>query len=155
MGIEPFSESDAQWMAHALQLAARAESEGEVPVGAVVVRDDQLIAEGWNRTIATNDPTGHAEIVALRRAGRVTGNYRMPDCRLYVTLEPCGMCISAVIHARLERLIFAASDPKTGALGGSWDIRDVAQHNHRIECQGGLMAEQAGERLRMFFRARR
>ena len=142
-------------MQQALDLAARAESEGEVPVGAVIVRDQQLVAEGWNRTIGSHDPTAHAEIIALRRAGRRLENYRLPSCTMYVTLEPCAMCYSALIHARLEHLVFAAPDPKTGAMGGAFELSDGWSPNHQMVCEGGLLAEQAAQQLRAFFRARR
>jgi len=150
-----FSASDHQWMQQALSLAGRAESEGEVPVGAVVVRDGELIGEGWNRNITLNDPSAHAEIVALRDAGTCLQNYRMPDCVRYVTLEPCAMCVSAAIHARLAGLFFGASDPKTGALGGAYDLPGAHRHNHQMEVRGGLQAEQAAALLRTFFRNKR
>jgi len=139
----------------ALALARQAETEGEVPVGAVVVKDGDLLGEGWNRTIGLSDPSAHAEIIALREAGLKLGNYRLPGCVLYVTLEPCAMCVSAAIHARLERLVFGAADPKTGAMGGAYSLPDIHSHNHRLRGQGGLMADEAGELLRSFFRARR
>jgi tRNA(adenine34) deaminase len=142
-------------MERALGLARRAEAEGEVPVGAVVVKDGDLLGEGWNRNIMLSDPSAHAEIVALREAGRALGNYRMPGCVMYVTLEPCSMCVSAAIHARLERIVFGAADPKTGALGGAYSLPDIHAHNHEIAWQGGLLADQAGELLRAFFRCRR
>jgi len=150
-----FSATDHGWMEHALALARRAEDEGEVPVGAVVVKDSELMGEGWNRTIGLSDPSAHAEILALRAAGQKLNNYRLPGCVLYVTLEPCAMCVSAAIHARLERLVFAAADPKTGAMGGAYSLPDLYSHNHRMCGQGGLMAEQAGDLLRSFFRTRR
>jgi len=150
-----FSAADRGWMERALELARRAEAEGEVPVGAVVVKGSVLVGEGWNRTIGLCDPSAHAEIIALREAGQRLANYRMPDCALYVTLEPCAMCVSAAIHARLERLVFAAPDPKTGAMGGAYSLPDIYSHNHRMSSQGGLMAEEAGDLLRSFFRARR
>jgi len=154
-GASGFSETDFAWMKHALELADRAEAEGEVPVGAVVVNENGLLGEGWNRNIVLNDPTAHAEIVALREAGRRRGNHRLPGCVLYVTLEPCAMCVSAAIHARLDRIVFGASDPKTGALGGAYSLPGIHPHNHRVACEGGLLAEKAGELLRVFFRARR
>lgn len=146
---------DRRWMAHALELARRAEAEGEVPVGAVVVCRDELLGEGWNRNIVLRDPSAHAEIIALREAGRALGNHRMPGCVLYVTLEPCAMCVSAAIHARLDRVVFGAPDPKTGALGGAWSLPDAHAHNHRLHWHGGVMAEASAELLRAFFRARR
>ena len=154
-GAGSFSETDLAWMKHALDLAHRAEAEGEVPVGAVVVYKDGLLGEGWNRNIVLNDPTAHAEIVALREAGRRRGNHRLPGCVLYVTLEPCAMCVSAAIHARLDRIVFGAPDPKTGALGGAYSLPGIHHHNHRLVCEGGLLAEEVGKLLRVFFRARR
>jgi len=150
-----FTAADRGWMEHALELARRAEAEGEVPVGAVVVNGSDLIGQGWNRTIGLRDPSAHAEIIALREAGQRLDNYRMPHCILYVTLEPCAMCVSAAIHARLDRLVFGAPDPKTGAMGGAYSLPDIYAHNHRMIVQSGLMAEEAGDLLRSFFRARR
>lgn len=156
MMVSPgFSPEDQRWMEHALGLARRAEAEGEVPVGAVVVDGSGLLGEGWNRNISLNDPTAHAEIVALREAGTRMRNYRLPGCTLYVTLEPCAMCVSAAIHARLQRLVFGAPDPKTGALGGAYRLPEIHAHNHLMDCAGGLLAEPAGRLLRAFFRARR
>lgn len=152
---ECFDDADRGCMARAMELAARAEAEGEVPVGAVVVVEDRIVAEGWNRNITLNDPTAHAEVVALRAAGEVLGNYRFPGSTLYVTLEPCAMCVGAMIHARVSRVVFAAPDPKTGALGGSYDLQRVHLHNHRLDVQGGLMADEAAASLRAFFRKRR
>jgi tRNA(adenine34) deaminase len=149
-------EGDAQWMAHALELARHAESsEGEVPVGAVVVLDGRIIGEGWNRNIRSSDPTAHAEIVALRDAGRRVGNYRFPGASLYVTLEPCAMCAGAIVHARIARVIFGARDPKTGAAGSVFDLLQHEQHNHRVEVTEGVLADAAGDLLKGFFRARR
>ncbi len=142
-------------MQQALQLARKAESEGEVPVGAVLVRDDTVIAEGYNRPIAQHDASAHAEIVALRAAGQSLNNYRLPDTTLYVTLEPCAMCVGAMIHARIARVVFAASDPRTGALGGAFDLQTLNAHNHRFEVVSGVLAEPSSELLRAFFRARR
>jgi tRNA(adenine34) deaminase len=147
--------SDQKWMMHALSLAHKAEAEGEVPVGAVVVRDDNMVGEGWNRNITLNDPSAHAEIVALRRAGQKLKNHRLPGCVLYVTLEPCAMCVGAMIHARLDRVLFGATDPKTGALGGAYSLPAEHPHNHVLEYQGGLMANDASEFLKTFFRTRR
>ena len=142
-------------MMHAISLALRAQSEGEVPVGAVVVRDGEMIGEGWNRNIILNDPSAHAEIVAMRDAGQKLQNHRLPDCVLYVTLEPCAMCVGAMVHARLDRVVFGALDPKTGALGGAYSLPAAHTHNHVLEYQGGLMADDASELLRAFFRAKR
>ena len=149
------TESDRAWMRHALDLANRAGEEGEVPVGAVIVKEGQLVGEGWNRTISLNDPSAHAEILALRDAGERLANYRLPGCSLYVTLEPCIMCAGAMIHARLERLVFGALDPKTGAAGGRFDLLLNPDHNHRVQVAGGCLAAECGGLLQNFFRARR
>ena len=149
--------ADAGWMRHALALADRAQAEdNEIPVGAVVVdAAGNLIGEGWNRNIAEFDPSAHAEIVAMRQAGRTLGNHRLVGCTLYVTLEPCAMCAMAMVHARVARVVFAASDPKTGAAGSVFDLLADPRHNHRVEVQGGLLAEEAGRRLSNYFRAKR
>ena len=146
---------DEAFMGRALEMAQRAEAAGEVPVGAVVVRDGEVVGEGWNHPIAARDPTAHAEIQALRQAGQRMGAYRLPGATLYVTLEPCPMCVGAMIHARLARLVFGAHDPKTGACGGAMDLAGHPSHNHRLEVSGGVLSEECGERLRRFFRARR
>ena len=144
-------------MRHALSLADRAELEDdEIPVGAVLVdANGQLLAEGWNRNISENDPTAHAEIVAMRRAGASIGNHRLLGSTLYVTLEPCAMCAMAMVHARVARVVFAASDPKTGAAGSVFDLLADPRHNHRVDVQGGLLAGLAGEKLTRYFRAKR
>ncbi len=142
-------------MERALALAARAEAEGEVPVGAVVVHRDEIVGEGWNRVITLSDPAAHAEILALRQAGERMGNYRLPECTLYVTLEPCCMCAGAMIHARLERVVFGAADPKTGAAGGHFQVLDDPRHNQRPLISGGCLGEACGEQLRRFFKAKR
>ncbi|MGH8529012.1 MAG: tRNA adenosine(34) deaminase TadA [Nevskiales bacterium] len=149
------SESDLAWMRHALGLAQHAAEQGEVPVGAVVVRDDQLVAEGWNQPVGQSDPSAHAEIRALRAAGECLKNYRLTDCTLYVTLEPCVMCAGAIIHARLPRLVFGAWDPKAGAVSSVYDVLSVPRLNHSLDCSGGVLAEECGALLRDFFRARR
>lgn len=146
---------DRHWMQQALRLAERAEAAGEVPVGALIVKDGELIAEGWNQPISRNDPSAHAEIIALRAAGERLGNYRLPDTTLYVTLEPCTMCVGAMIHARVRRLVFGAHDPKTGAAGGALDVIDAPVHNHRIEVTGGVLEAACAERLKLFFQRRR
>ena len=143
------------WMQRALELAECAEQSGEVPVGAVLIRDGIVLGEGWNRSISDHDPSAHAEIVAMRNAGRQLDNYRLPGTTLYVTLEPCPMCVGAMIHARIERLVFGAADPKTGALGGAFSLPQIHQHNHVLETEGGVLAAEAGEMLRSFFRRRR
>jgi tRNA(Arg) A34 adenosine deaminase TadA len=151
-----FSASDLSHMALALDLARRAEQEGEVPVGAVVAtRDGEVIGRGWNCNIGQCDPSAHAEIVALREAGRQVGNHRLPGSTLYVTLEPCAMCVGAALHARVERLVFGASDPKTGALGGAYDLPGAYRHNHVMKIEQGLRAGEASELLREFFRRKR
>ncbi|MGA7297443.1 MAG: tRNA adenosine(34) deaminase TadA [Rhodanobacteraceae bacterium] len=153
---DDFSDTDRQWMQRALALAEHArDAENEIPVGAVLVLDGELIGEGWNRNITLHDPTAHAEIVALRQAGLKWRNHRLTGATLYVTLEPCSMCAMALIHARVARVVYAADDPKTGAAGSVFDTLVSERHNHRIEVQGGLMAEQSAELLRTFFRARR
>ena len=147
--------NDEYWMQRALELARKAESEDEVPVGAVIVRDDQLIAEGWNRPIQSHDATAHAEIIAMREAGLRLQNYRLVDTALYVTLEPCSMCVGAMIHARIKRLVFAAYDPKTGAAGSALDLVHAEPHNHRILVTGGVLEAESRELLQDFFRKRR
>ena len=150
-----FTREDHAWMQRALELARWAEDEGEVPVGAVVVAEGGIVGEGWNRNIGLNDPSAHAEIMALRDAGQRLRNHRLPGCVMYVTLEPCAMCVAAAIHARLERLVFAAADPKTGALGGAYDLPGAYHHNHRLAVAGGLLAADAAAMLQSFFRRRR
>ncbi len=151
-----FSPTDEHWMRDALALARQAAERGEVPVGAVVVSaGGERLAGGFNQPIATHDPSAHAEMMALRAACAAVGNYRLPGASLYVTLEPCAMCMGAMLHARLARVVFAAPDPKTGVCGGVIDLPAIRQLNHQTQVQGGLLAEQAGELLRSFFRARR
>ena len=142
-------------MGRALALAERAEAAGEVPVGAVLVSGGEVVGEGWNHPIAARDPTAHAEIQALRQAGQRLGAYRLPGTTLYVTLEPCPMCVGALIHARVARVVFGAADPKTGACGGALDLAAHPSHNHRLQLTGGVLAETCAEGLRRFFRARR
>lgn len=143
-------------MRHALALARDAESAGEVPVGAVVVADGVVVGEGWNRPIGTNDPTAHAEIVALRDASTRRANYRLPGTTLYVTLEPCVMCAGAIVHARVSRVVFAACDPRAGAAGSKFDLLPSdSRFNHAVACDGGLLADESSNLLREFFRARR
>jgi tRNA(adenine34) deaminase len=149
-------EQDARWMRHALCLAARAAAEGEVPVGAVVVRADELLGEGWNRPIGAHDPTAHAEVQALRAAAAAVGNYRLTGAELYVTLEPCPMCAGAIVHARIARVVYGAEDPKGGACGSVFDLLPSdARFNHRTACEGGVLAADCGAVLRAFFAARR
>ena len=151
------SEADAGWMRQALALAERARREDdEVPVGALVVDPDgNVVAEGWNRNIAESDPSAHAEIVAMRRAGQVLGNHRLVGCTLYVTLEPCAMCAMAMVHARIARVVYGARDPKTGAAGSVFDLLADPRHNHRVEVSGGVLGEEAGAMLTAYFRAKR
>jgi len=146
---------DHYWMRRALRLAEQAGCEGEVPVGAVLVKNGQLIAEGWNRPISRNDPSAHAEIQALRAAGDVLCNYRLVDTTLYVTLEPCTMCAGAIIHARVARVVFGAPDPKTGAAGSVFNVLNSDQYNHRVELLGGVLIEECAALLTEFFRQRR
>ncbi|MDH3923783.1 MAG: tRNA adenosine(34) deaminase TadA [Xanthomonadales bacterium] len=155
MGAAAFTDMDRSWMERAVALAEVAEQEGEVPVGALVVKDGIVLGEGWNRTISLSDPAAHAEIMALREAGASTNNYRLPGCTLYVTLEPCCMCAGAMIHARLQRVVFGAADPKTGAAGGVFKLLSDPRHNQVPEVQGGCLAEQCSEQLKRFFRRRR
>jgi tRNA(adenine34) deaminase len=142
-------------MRRALELAATAEANGEVPVGAVLVLEDRIIAEGANRPIASNDPTAHAEIEALRAGGQALGSYRLTDTTLYVTLEPCVMCASAIVHARVRRLVFGAWDPRAGAAGSIVDVFALPGLNHRVDVFGGVLADECAERLKQFFAQRR
>ena len=149
--------SDEQWMRQALALAERAQREDdEIPVGALIVdAAGNLVGEGWNRNIAENDPSAHAEIVAMRRAGAALGNHRLVGCTLYVTLEPCAMCAMAMIHARVARVVYGATDPKTGAAGSVFDLLADPRHNHRVEVLGGVLGDEAGTMLTNYFRAKR
>ena len=147
--------SDSEFMARALELARAAERAGEVPVGAVIVKDGVIVGEGWNRPISTNDPTAHAEIVAMRAAAQNLQTYRLLDTTFYVTLEPCPMCAGAMVHARVKRLVYAATDPRAGAAGTIFNIVQHASLNHRLECEAGLMSEECGAMLRAFFQGRR
>lgn len=147
--------SDLEWMEYALGLAGRAVEQGEVPVGCVIVRDGAIIGEGWNRPISTNDPTAHAEIVAMRDAAARLGNYRLTGVTLYVTLEPCLMCVGAIIHARIARLVFGASDPRRGAVNSTAHAFETQGLNHRAEITGGVLEQRCAEQLQAFFRARR
>jgi tRNA(adenine34) deaminase len=144
-----------KFMREALALAARAAEAGEVPVGAVVVRDGAIIGRGSNRPISGNDPTAHAEVVALREAAALEGNYRLPGCELYVTLEPCAMCVGAMVHARIQRVVYGATDPKTGACGSIMDLPALAAFNHHARFEGGMLAEECGGMLKRFFAERR
>ena len=152
--------SDERWMEEALRLALKAEVAGEVPIGAVVVCEGpdgnpKIVGRGWNQVISANDPTAHAEIVALREAARTLGNYRLGGCELYVTLEPCAMCAGAMVHARIARVIFGARDFKAGAAGGALVVLQHPKMNHRVEVSEGVLAARCMEMLQAFFRERR
>lgn len=142
-------------MQHALRLAQRAAAEGEVPVGAVVVRDGVILGEGWNQPVQRHDPSAHAEIIALRAAATAAGNYRLNGCTLYVTLEPCIMCAGAMTHARIQRLVFGAPDPKAGAVNAVYDVISQPRLNHRVDWTGGVLEADCARLLREFFRERR
>lgn len=146
---------DEHWMERALELAAHAEAEGEVPVGAVVMLDGEIVGEGWNRPIASRDPSAHAEVLALRAAATRLQNYRLPRATLYVTLEPCPMCAGAMVHARVARVVYGAADPQAGAAGSVYNLLQAPTLNHRAQVRGGVLAERCAERLRAFFRVRR
>jgi len=142
-------------MREALALAEEAAKQGEVPVGAVVVKDGQVIGRGYNRPITTSDPTAHAEIVAMREAAAHLGNYRLAGCELFVTLEPCVMCVGAMAHARIARIVYGAADPKTGACGSIVDLPALETFNHHGRFEGGLLAEESADALKRFFAERR
>ena len=146
---------DENFMCRALELARRAAAEGEVPVGAVVVAEGKVVGEGWNRPIAAHDPTAHAEIQAMRAAAAALGNYRLSGTTLYVTLEPCAMCVGAMFHARVARAVFGAADAKTGACGSVVNLLADTRLNHHAHAEGGVLAEECGAMLREFFTARR
>ena len=147
--------NDIYWMSHALDLAQQAGLQSEVPVGAVIVRNDQILGEGWNQPIIKKDPTAHAECTALRTACLQANNHRLPGATLYVTLEPCLMCAGALVHARILRLVFAAYEPKAGAIVSHFNILNNDKLNHRVICENGVLARQSENLLRQFFRARR
>ena len=147
--------TDEDFMRHALTLARRAEGEGEVPVGAVVVLEEKVIGEGWNRPISASDPTAHAEVQAMRAAATVRRNYRLIGATLYVTLEPCAMCVGAMFHARIRRVVFGASDPKTGAAGSTVNLFEERRLNHHALVTGGVLAAECGALLSGFFASRR
>lgn len=154
-GSAPELEADARYMGLALAQARKAWEAGEVPVGAVVVKDGEVIAAGFNQPIGRHDPTAHAEIAALRAAAEKLGNYRLPGCELYVTLEPCAMCSGAMMHARLARVVYAAQDPKTGVCGSVLDLFALDQLNHHTDVVGGVLADEASSMLKAFFAERR
>lgn len=149
------SEHDQQWMQYALTLADKAEAQGEIPVGAVLVRDNKIIGEGWNQSITLNDPSAHAEMLAIRQAGKLISNYRLLNTSLYVTLEPCPMCAGLLVHSRIQRLIFGAPDLKTGAAGSVMDLLRDERLNHQVEVTEGILVTQCTEKLSSFFRKRR
>jgi tRNA(adenine34) deaminase len=151
----PQSEQDIHWIRYAMLLAERAEQAGEVPVGAVLVLDNQAIGEGWNLSISQHDPCAHAEIMAIRQAGERIGNYRLLGATLYVTLEPCVMCAGAMIHSRIARVVYGASDLKTGAAGSVFDVLSDPRHNHVVEITTGVESEACSQQLSDFFRRRR
>jgi tRNA(adenine34) deaminase len=153
--MKRLDDQDERWMREALQLAQAAGARAEVPVGAVVVKDGVVIGRGHNQPIAGHDPTAHAEVMALREAARHAGNYRLPGCALYVTLEPCVMCAGAMMHARMARVIFGANDPKTGACGSVLNLFAEARLNHHAVVTGGVLADEAGQLLKDFFARRR
>lgn len=146
---------DERWMREALLLARQAEAAGEVPVGAVLVKEGALVGAGWNQPIAAHDPTAHAEVMAMRAGAQKLGNYRLNGTTLYVTLEPCAMCAGALVHARVTRLVYGAADPKAGAAGSVFDLARSEKLNHRLEVAGGILAEECGGLLREFFARRR
>ena len=148
--------SDVKWMTRAIELAKQAEACGEVPVGALIVKDGEVIAEAFNNPIQTSDPTGHAEINVLRKAAKILENYRIVgDATLYVTLEPCVMCAGAMVHARIGRLVFGAYDPRTGSAGSVFSLVDNEKLNHRLDVVGGVLEDECAEILKAFFRAKR
>jgi len=149
------SRDEQYWMQQALNLAQQAAADNEVPVGAIIVKEGELLAEGWNQPIGNCDPTAHAEIQALRAGAARMGNYRLPGTTLYVTLEPCPMCAGAIVHARVERVVFGASDPRTGSGGTIFNLLQAPELNHRCEITSGVLGEECGEMLRSFFRERR
>lgn len=146
---------DLHWMQYALQLADKAEQSGEIPVGAVLVKDGKVVGEGWNQSIQLNDPSAHAEMMAIRQAAEKVGNYRLIDCTLYVTLEPCAMCAGLLVHSRVKRLVFGAKDAKTGAAGSVLDIVRHPVLNHQLEVLDGPLAQHCADKLSEFFRRRR
>jgi len=146
---------DLKWMQRALELAQKAEAQDEVPVGAVIVYEDQIIGEGWNQPISSNDPTAHAEITALREAGNNIGNYRLPASTLYVTLEPCAMCAGAIVHARLAKVIYAVDDPKTGACGSVFNMLQTNELNHKVEIEKGILEGECRSIIQTFFKEKR
>ena len=148
-------EQDHKWMRYALTLAKNAQAQGEIPVGAVLIKDGEIIGEGWNQSITLHDPSAHAEMLAIRQAGQQLENYRLVDSTLYVTLEPCPMCAGLLVHSRIGRLVFGASDLKTGAAGSVMDLLNDARLNHQVDVTSGVLADECGSMLSNFFRIRR
>ena len=149
------SSSDELWMEEALRCAQRALEMGEVPVGAVIIHEGKIIGRGWNQNIAECDPTAHAEIIAMREAGRHLGNHRLGECDLFVTIEPCAMCAGAMVHARIQRLVYGSDDPKAGAVHSIMQVLNHPQLNHQMEVRGGVLAGRSAEILQTFFKKRR
>lgn len=149
------AKQDLYWMKYAMTLAAQAEALGEVPVGAVIVKDNVVVGEGFNQPISGHDPTAHAEIIALRNAAQQLKNYRIVDTTLYVTLEPCSMCVGALVHGRIARLVYGAKEPKAGAIDSATPLINAEWFNHHVQVQGGLLADECSEQLSRFFKARR
>jgi len=147
--------NDEKWMALAIKQAVKADTEGEVPVGAVIIKDGQLITRAHNQSISTNDATAHAEIQLLRAAGKLQKNYRLINTTIYVTLEPCAMCLGAMMHARIKRIVYGASDPKTGVCGSHVDLSSESFFNHEMEISGGVLEKECKELLQSFFKSRR
>ena len=147
--------NDEKWMGLAIKQAVKAENKGEVPVGAVLIKDGKLIAQAYNQPISTNNATAHAEIQLLRAAGKYQKNYRLIDTTIYVTLEPCAMCLGAMMHARIKRMVFGASDPKTGVCGSHADLTSESFFNHEMEISGGVLEKECKEILQAFFKSRR
>ncbi len=154
-GISNTSDTDLVWMQYAYDLALQAQQEGEVPVGAVLVKDNKVMGEGWNKPILNHDPTAHAEIMAIRDAAIKIQNYRLIETTLYVTLEPCVMCAGAIIHARVKRVVFATKDPRSGAAGSAFSVFDSSELNHSVDVKHGILAEQCSLLLKNFFKEKR
>ena len=146
---------DEKWMKHALTLAHHATELGEVPVGAVLVKDGNLLSEGWNQPISQDDPTAHAEIMAIRKAAKLVGNYRLPDTTLYITIEPCSMCAGTIVHSRISRVVFGAPEPRAGAAGSVLNLLQNERFNHQTEVTSGVLADECGQVLKDFFATRR
>jgi tRNA(adenine34) deaminase len=147
--------TDQHWMEQALLLADEAAQQGEIPVGAILIKDNKVVGEGWNQSIGLSDPSAHAEMLAIRQAAKLLNNYRLPDTTLYVTLEPCSMCAGLLLHSRIKRLVFGAADYKTGAAGSIMDLLNDQRLNHQVEVSSGVMAQQCGDKISQFFQMRR